>query len=335
MMYSQKFDLMESGNRVSRLVIGVPTRGCRWWLGGAGCVHCSVGSVLSLHAAVRSPLEHVERELRHWEGHSFKSICIYTPGSALDGVEIDTGELGEIVAAIRELSGPKKITLESRPELVSDEVLASIRCRAQKTTVEIVVPLESSNVDTRKVIGKHFTNDDFIGAARRIKQSGCTFSTTILIKPPGLSEAEAIHDGRESLSWLRMLEPARVVVEPMAVYDDTALANLYRDGLYHPPWLWSVHAVMISTADMNVEMGGEFYYPSPIALSRNCPRCSVVMEVALREMGTGNRNIRLPSCPCREQWLDQVQHSFSNSSTSSAACANPGQRQWAAPCVHG
>jgi archaeosine synthase beta-subunit len=272
----------------------------------AGCPHCAVGSVVAMHERVASPAEFVRAELARWDQTTFREICVYTPGSILDSEEVDVTELAAIIEIIRKNASPEKLVIETRPELVVQETLADLRRRGGKMSIEVSIPLESADSRVRKMIGKHFENDKFVAAVNAVKKSGCAFSTTVLIKPPGLSEGESIRDAWESLMWLFPMNPCRVVLEPMFVYDDTPLATLYLDGRYKPPWLWSLLALLEAAGEMAVEPGGEFVYPVPIARPKNCDKCSTIVDEYCRRNIHRVKYSDRPKCACENEWRSEV-----------------------------
>lgn len=335
MTFSQVFDFYGVNASGKRLVVGIPTSGCRWWRRAEGCIHCSVASVVGLHKPVDSPAALVRNELIRWRETPLLEICLYTPGSILDEEEIDSTELANIIDVVREEASPRKLVIEARPELVRQESLAELRKRSGEMSIEVSIPLESADVEVRRLIGKCFSNDVFITAANIVKESGCAFSTTVLVKPPGLSEGEAIWDAWKSFSWLSALEPCRVVLEPMVVYDKTLLATQYRNGRYRPPWLWSLLALMEAAEGMVIEAGGEFVYPSPIARPKNCAICTPAVEEFLRRKGSVIKDAKRPRCRCENEWMEEVQAYVSMLPTSSAVCASRGRRRWVGSSVRG
>jgi hypothetical protein len=187
--------------------------------------------------------------------------------------------------------------------MVGEVNLSALVRAAGCSSIEIVVPLESAKMSTRRLVGKTFTNAEFIMAAEMIRESGALFSTSVLLKPPGLTEAAAIDDACESLAWAALLQPARTVLEPMFIYEGTRLQQLYLDGKYVPPWLWSVLDVREAVQMPHVEVGGELHYPAPYATPRSCVKCNGVVWHALRRPNpTEARRAIRTTCDCRERW---------------------------------
>jgi len=73
------------------------------------------------------------------------------------------------------------------------------------------------------------------------------------MKPPFLSESEAVEDMKQSVRRCADVEGCHTVsMNPCNVQNYTMVAELYHDGGYRPPWLWSVCDVLESTADAEV-----------------------------------------------------------------------------------
>jgi len=309
MRYSRAYNITGENDNIKRVVIGLPTRGCRWWRKSLECVHCPVAVITRMHKPPELPIEHIITELNRYHRNEVDCVYLYTPGSALDEEEIAHDDLVTIVREVRAGWAPKRMVLESRPELVEAYDLLDIVSTAKNTKIEICIPLESVNFSIRRLLGKTFTNTIFLKAVNRVKQAGALFSSTVILKPPGLSEGDAILDARSSLSYVLALKPAKVTLEPMVVYYGTMLYKLYSEGKYCPPWLWSVYAAIEYTKAEEVEIGGEFVYPEPVAIPYNCPKCSNRIQDSLRMISKNHgvkAKILQENCKCRNNWLDEI-----------------------------
>lgn len=309
MHYSQAFDYPQYSDQSKRIVVGIPTKGCRWWRGGKGCIHCSVAIVVALHPNQREPLDLVIGELERWRNENIESVCLYTPGSILDESEIPHKQVSRIVAETQERLSPKKIIVEARPELIRTASLAELKSCVEPASLEVCIPLESSSTVVRCVLGKDFSNEEFVEAVERVKRAGCLFSTVLILKAPGLSEVEAILDVRSSLRWLLPLRPHKVCIEPMVVYEHTKLETMYRERQFTPPWVWSLYASVEENPGLFLEIGGEFRYPPPVGLPMRCHRCPERIESEIRESvsrSKGKRPFVVQPCECLRDWLREI-----------------------------
>lgn len=304
MIYSEAFDAGPS----LRVVIAVPTRGCRWVRSGSPCQHCPVPGIMATHGAVTRVVSAVKEEATKYSRRRVETVCLYSPGSLLDASEMSEGELEEVVRTVTLDLNPKRIIIEARPELIDKNVLAVLQHLIKLANIEVNIPLESWNQKTRVALGKSFSNRLFSRAARDVQQIGCDFSSSVLLKPPSLSEGDAISDAVDTIEWLSRLDPLHVVLEPMHVFSGTPLAAQYLAGEYAPPWWWSAAEVFFRADSAALRLGGEFLYPKPLAYPRGCNACSPAIRRLFREtpFRAARDGCRAISCGCWEHWRDEI-----------------------------
>ena len=94
-----------------------------------------------------------------------------------------------------------------------------------------------------------------------------------------------------------------VSVNPVNVQSGTLVEDLWRRGLYRPPWLWSVVEVLLRTHGK----GRVVSYPTGGGRRRgahNCGKCDGDVLRAIREYslyGTADA-LTSPACACRDRW---------------------------------
>jgi hypothetical protein len=182
-------------------------------------------------------LTQVENALELYRGEDV--IKIFTSGSFLDTREISREERRKIFEALPDV----EITIETRPEFVTERALEDLKGRK----VEIAIGLESANDEVlKKCVNKGFSVSDFLKASRRIKETNLKVKAYLLLKPPFLSEREALDDLKRSIDFCS--EHADVIsINPVNVQKNTLVEELWFEGKYRAPWLWSlVDALMHS-----------------------------------------------------------------------------------------
>ncbi len=237
------------GGVYDSLTIILNTGGCRWARAG-GCTMCGYvaesvegGSVSheALMAQVETCLEH-ERE--HAE-EPCGLVKIYTSGSFLDEREVPA----ETRDAIAETFADRdRVLVESLPDFVNAEKLTDYTDRGVET--DVAVGLETANDRVRQdCVNKYFEFADFEAACEEAAEVGAGVKAYLLMKPPFLSESEAVADMTESVRRCAAVEECHTVsMNPTNVQRYTMVDELYfRDG-YRPPWLWSVVEVLRETA---------------------------------------------------------------------------------------
>ncbi|MCU4800324.1 archaeosine biosynthesis radical SAM protein RaSEA [Halobacteria archaeon HArc-gm2] len=235
------------------LTIILNTGGCRWARAG-GCTMCGYvaesvegGSVAheDLMAQVQHCLDHENENADEPSG----LIKIYTSGSFLDEREVPA----ETRKAIADTFADRdRIVVESLPDFVSEEKVADFVDNGLETDVAVGLETATDRV-RRDCVNKYFEFEDFEDAAAAAQRAGGGVKAYLLMKPPFLSESEAVEDMKRSVRRCADVEGCHTVsMNPCNVQNYTMVAELYHDGGYRPPWLWSVCDVLESTADADV-----------------------------------------------------------------------------------
>jgi radical SAM enzyme (TIGR01210 family) len=132
--------------------------------------------------------------------------------------------------------------------------------------------------------------------------------TYVLLKPPFLSEKEAVND---CIQTAHDVSPFTDVISlnPTNIQRHTVVEYLWKRGQYRPPWLWSVLQVLKQSkefADVHVKCdtiaGG-----SPRG-AHNCGSCDRTVLTAIEQFSlTQKQNVmKNLTCSCKEKWLDQL-----------------------------
>ena len=98
-------------------------------------------------------------------------------------------------------------------------------------------------------------------------------------------------------------------MEACTVQDYTLVKYLYDQGLYKPPWLWSILEIVRGSHhsnDQKLIIGLFQFYPSPQTVPNNCELCNDRVMEAIRKY---NRTLDLSylndiDCPCQEEWRE-------------------------------
>ena len=227
-------------------------------------------------------------------------LKLYTSGSFLDECEVP----GEAVEHILKHCSDAGVRLlfESRPEYVTPARLGNLLTINEN--LEIAIGLESSNDRIlRYSINKGFTVADYQRAAELLNEKGIDLRSYVLLKPPFLSEAEAVKDSKSTIEYASKFSTT-VSLNPVNVQKGTLVEKLWRNWAYRPPWLWSVLEVL-KAADTN----GKKLVCDPTGGGKergahNCGRCDEVILDSIRTYSLSQNKSRLgsPNCDCVEIW---------------------------------
>jgi radical SAM enzyme (TIGR01210 family) len=256
----------------------------------------------------RVGLEELIKQLNYAvEKHEkFDVVKIFTSGSFFDDGEIPE-EFRKYVYDVISKRGVKKLIVESRPEFIKENVVDELS--SQKFVTEVGIGLETANDFVRKYcINKGFTFEQFKKAAELLKKYGIRVKVYLLLKPPFLSEREAIEDVVESARAVK--DYADVVsVNLTNIPSATYIEKLWQKGMYRSPWLWSAVEALKRIKGLGVEVVSD-----PVAAGKrrsvhNCGKCDSTVANAIRKFSlTQNpEDLKGLYCDCIHLWKKVVE----------------------------
>ncbi|MFW9807310.1 MAG: archaeosine biosynthesis radical SAM protein RaSEA [Candidatus Thorarchaeota archaeon] len=242
------------------------------------------------------------------------SVKIYTSGSFLDSEEVPLEARKEILETIAEDERIREVVLESRPEYVIDSILSQIRTILGDRIVEIGMGLESANDTIRSIcINKNFDLQMFKDALKIAKNYNIGMRAYVLLKPPLLTERDALDDAISTIEVARDLGVTTVSLNPVNVQKDTLVEKLWTRGNYRPPWLWSVLEVLRESSKSSDEWMKIVCDPVAGGKKRgahNCGKCDGEILDAIRQFSLNQNTVSLKdlTCDCINQWKHVLKH---------------------------
>lgn len=231
-------------------------------------------------------------------------LKVYTSGSFLDEQE---------VARVPALSILKHcsdrgihLLVESRPEYVTHDSMQWML--NAHDDMEIALGLESSNDKVLKYsINKGFGLADYQRAATVARAEGAEVRTYVLLKPPFLSEAEAIADSVTTMK-LAAKTSDTLSLNPVNVQKGTIVERLWKNWAYRPPWLWSVLEVLARSKDLSRKVVCDPTGGGKQRGAHNCGECDDIILDSIRSFALTQDPSKLgrPDCDCREVWRTTV-----------------------------
>jgi len=289
-------DLLD-GRIVDSFVLILRTSGCRW-AHHSGCTMCGYFKE-TYNAGEREIMRQVEEAMEKYEGEEL--VKIFTSGSFLDEREIPIRIQKYI---LRKFEGAEKIIIESRPEFIKNLSLL------EDERLEVAMGLESANNKVLEYsINKGFTFEQWMKGAEEVKERGLSLKVYILIKPPFMTEKDAIRDAVESVEKIKDVADT-ISFNPVAIHGKTMVEYLWRRNLYRPPWLWSVVDVIKQAGEIfrgvvkcDVVAGGK------ARGAHNCGQCDRDFLTAIREFSLSQDYglFKKLDCSCREEWMDVLE----------------------------
>ena len=289
------------GEVVDCLTVILRTTGC-YWAKKEGCRMCGYIQDTEPSVTQQDLLEQFHSAL---EKPGVPDVVkIFTSGSFFDEREVSEDTRNKIRQKLEEL-GVKKLIVESRPEFVTEEVLDEFE--GGKLQLEVGIGLESASDFVREVlINKGFTFQEFEEAAKLLRRRGFRVKAYLLLKPPFLSEGEAIADVVHSALKIKKLVDV-ISINPTNVQRGTLVEKLWERKLYRPPWLWSAVEVVRQIRSEGIEV-----ICHPVGRGKrsphNCGKCDEEVSRALREFSLyQDTEILDLTCSCKEKWVEAVE----------------------------
>jgi radical SAM enzyme (TIGR01210 family) len=301
-------DLMDGMPTKSSTII-FRTRGCYWGRRG-GCTMCGyIGDAASSPPTPEDLLaqfESVSRRIDHG------IVKIFTSGSFFDPGEVPEPVRDKILSQLNLYAD--RIIVETRPEFVTDKVLAGATIQSDK--LEVAIGLETSNDAIRiNSINKNFLFKDFVRASETAKAHGVSTKAYLMMKPPFVSEKDALEDMVKSV--LDAVPYAGTISMNLCnVQRGTLVDELFYRKAYRPPWLWSVVEVLKRVHGKT----GSVITSDPLAAGQprgphNCYKCDSAFADAIRKYSLTQDISVFDSlhCDCKALWekvLESEQWTF-------------------------
>jgi archaeosine synthase beta-subunit len=294
------------------LTIILNTGGCRWARAG-GCTMCGyvAESVEGGTVAHESLMTQIETCLTHERENSEERaplIKIYTSGSFLDEREIPA----ETRQAIAETFGDReRIVVESLPDFVERERLTDFTDEGLETDVAIGLETATDRV-RHDCVNKYFDFEDFIAASETAAEVGAGIKAYLLMKPPFLSESEALGDMISSVE--RCAQYAHTVsMNHTNVQRYTMVEQLFFDGGYRPPWLWSIARVLRETTDVPALVVSDPVGHGSDRGPHNCGECDDRVQRAIKDFDLRQDPavFEQVSCACERTWEKVLEYETS------------------------
>ena len=289
------------GEDCRALVVILATKGCSWAL-KSGCSMCGYTNESSSAATEDSIWQQYLKAIRSLDGQ--RVLKIYTSGSFLDPFEI-TPELRSRI--LEDASGRvEHIVVETRHEYITPATLGQMSGFSGR--IMLAVGLESSNdLVVNYSVNKPSNFSHFIRTAKIAKSFGFDIKSYLMLKPPFVSEADAIED---ALKTAREVSPYShtVSVNPTNIQKDTVVELLWKRGAYRPPWLWSVVEVLRRSSELGIRVMSKPTGAGTVRGAHNCGRCDRSVLGAIADFSRHGDTTVLQDldCSCRHMWLSDL-----------------------------
>ena len=294
-----KEDDVLDGSKVRAMVLILRTSGC-WWSRKKGCLMCGYNLASDREITSEDIQAQIASAKERYEGEPM--LKVYTSGSFLDRNEVPLDARAALFDAFPEA---RSILFESRPEFVTADELESL----PRARTKVALGLESADDEVlRLCIRKGFKVSDYQKAAETLRSAGIGVRTYLLLKPPFMTESQAMRDTIASVGFAAPYSES-ISINPLNVQKDTLVEKLWRRGDYRPPWFWTLLEVLRLAKEMtDIRV---FSSPSGAGTPRgihNCPQCDQHAIEAIRRFSFSQdlSDLKVPECDCHDRWLADI-----------------------------
>lgn len=286
------------------LTIILNTGGCRWARAG-GCTMCgyvaeSVDGGTVPHDAL---MDQIQRSLDYEETEAADCglVKFYTSGSFLDEREIPPRTRRVIAETFADRD---RIVVESLPDFIDPDKLRDFTDRG--LTLDVAIGLETASDRIRRdCVNKYFSFEGFTAASDAARDAGAGIKAYLLMKPPFLTEAEAVADMKSSVR--QCADYAHTVsMNPTNVQRHTMVERLYWNEGYRSPWLWSITEVLRDTADVAAIVVSDPVGAGEDRGPHNCGECDETVQTAIKDFALRQDPAVFDevSCHCQRTWRE-------------------------------
>lgn len=251
-----------------------------------------------------SLLDQVRHTLERTEGEPpYEVLSLYNDGSFFAPREIPRNvqvEIARLVAA----AGVKRLVVESLPQFVTERALTPFVQALGEVRLEIGIGLQSADALVREtLVNTRISQVSFERALMVMAGLGVDPKIYLMVKPPFLTDGEAVTDVVQSVDYLTGLGVQGMTLCPTRVSRNTVAWELWQAGQYVPPNLWTVveairrvhERLAVRVACVNLR-GTDFESVFPDA----CAVCADRVVDALMRFGeTGEADDLPEDCACK------------------------------------
>lgn len=183
--------------------------------------------------------------------NNYQIVTLFCNGNFFRDVEI-APEVRQHIYREVGASQASYLFVESLPQFVTEEKIREAKSYLGDRKLVVYMGLQSSNDFVREtLINTTTTRPTFERAVSILHNYGFIPTAFVMVKPPFLTETEAVIDSCQTIEYLANLGVTHCTLCPTRVAPDTVLELLYKRGLYHPVWAQSVVEILKCNHDKN------------------------------------------------------------------------------------
>lgn len=312
-IFVQNYDIILDGKRYKRKKIILAAPGCS----SATCTMCPIPNESFWGNAVEvghaNYVKQFEAAFRGEDPNDFDLIALYNSGNWFADKETPPESRAWFYDFIAE-SKCSGVVVESLPQFITPRTVKEARDHLNGKKLIVGIGLQSADDFIRTVcVNTTCTKSQFEKATSLLRENGYTPRVYLMIKPPFLTEQEAIDETVNSIQYVASQNYADASICPTRIAPHTVVGELAKRSLYTPPSLWSVIEILkrvnrlgIQTRVSCLDVDGkdaDTIYP------RNCEKCTPKILGALTNYNLGETaisDLENLDCDCKPEYHKQA-----------------------------
>lgn len=232
----------------------------------------------------------------------YEVLSLYNDGSFFAPREIPR-ETQVAIAQLVSAAGVDRLIVESLPQFITPAALRPFVEALGDVHLEVGIGLQSADDLVREtLVNTRISRIAFERAIATMHELKVTPKIYLMLKPPFLTDEEAVTDVVDSVDYVQSLGVDGVTLCPTRVARNTVVWQLWESGRFVPPNLWTIveavrriHEVMpVRIAGVNL---GQADFDSVV--SQSCPKCADrVVRGLLTYSESGDLGHLPESCDC-------------------------------------
>ncbi|WP_292490484.1 archaeosine biosynthesis radical SAM protein RaSEA, partial [Methanoculleus sp. 10] len=303
---------------IRRLIVFLRSTGCEWVEKTGGCTMCGFYCATSRGRAV-SAEEYVaqfEYVMDAVDLGDYPVVSIYNDGNIFNEREMPAAAIEKICSYIDGYKNIKKVVVESRIDYSPDEHVQKMKKALGGRQLEVAFGFESADPQVMNLcINKGFSAHNFDLFHSRMRGMGVLTKPLLLVKPPFLTDAEAVDDVLRTVAYCVSRGIEYVDLEVTTVEKNTVVHELWKNNLYRPPWLWSLVDLLQECRERfgdraHVYVSPWTYSVESLDWARNCGKCDAELGKAIERYNCHFDTAEFEGldCSCRDDgWREAVE----------------------------
>ncbi len=194
----------------------------------------------------------------------------------------------------KQLTDFDRVIVENHPRLVGAPVFEF--AKALSGRLEVAMGLETVHPQLLASLNKSMTTEDFSRAARRLVKSDIDVRAFVLLRPPGMPEAEAVDWCSRSIHFARECGVRHVSIIPVRA-GNGAIEHLQKTGYFEPPSALLLEQVLMENmGNSSTIITADLWDWEKLVGC--CPKCSVPRRQRLQDMNLQQQASAPPPVGC-------------------------------------